>query len=109
MPQLSNHANDRSIDRNLSQEDIDFIVKYGHREKRAGVIFRQLRRKDIPDDKQIQRQYERLIGATVVLCKCNDRIITMYRDERAFKKDQQKKKYNLHKTCCTECPRRNAA
>jgi hypothetical protein len=92
--ELSDHAFERSIGRNVSLEEIDFIVEYGYRERRTGAIFCQLRAKDMPKCKQTNRRYGRLVGTTVVLCGCGQHVITLYRGEKAFKQDRRKAKYD---------------
>lgn len=91
---LSDHAFERSIDRNVSLEEIDFIVEYGYRERRTGAIFCQLRSKNMPKCKMTNRRYGRLVGTTVVLCGCGQHVITLYRGEKAFKQDRRKAKYD---------------
>ena len=102
---LSYHASHRSAQRNVSYEEIKFIAENGQRVHRAGVIFCQLRRKDMPDDLPVNHPYWRLTGTTVVLCKCCQCVITLYRNADAFGKDRQKNKHNLHAhySICPQC------
>ncbi len=92
-PQLSNHAIKRCAQRNLRQDEVQFIIRQATRVRRAGVIFCQLRRRDLPDDILPSHRYQRLIGSTVVLSACGKHILTAYRDDRAFRRDTRKTKY----------------
>lgn len=104
---LSDHALQRAAQRNLSPDEIRFIVDYAHRERRAGVIFCQLHWKDLPMDELPRTQLQRLVGSTVVLCKCGHYAITLYRAGEAFKRDRRKPKYNalkdFQRTRCPHC------
>lgn len=99
---LSHHARQRSAQRNLSDEDIAFVIKNGERLHRTGVIFCQLRQKDVPDATPGNHRYWQLIGTTVVLCRCGDYVVTLYREGKAFQRDCRKTKYGLrlgHPSC----------
>src|SRR5215468_6270895 len=91
---LSEHAIQRSAQRNVSFEEIAFIIENGRLMRNAGVNFRQLREKDLPDTLPRNHGYRRLIGTTVVLCKCGLFVVTLYREEEAFRKDRRKTKYS---------------
>lgn len=88
------HANQRLSQRNLSGADIEFILKYGSKVHRAGAIFHQMRRNCIPDTVPVNDRRRRLTGTTVLTCKCGQFVITAYRNERAFKRDAKKDKYD---------------
>ncbi len=100
---LSNHASTRSAQRNLSDDDIAFIIQNGSRVHRTGVIFCQLRNKDLPRDTPGNHRHRQLVGTTVVLSKCGHYVITLYRNERAFQRDTRKRKYNAV-LYCEACP-----
>lgn len=91
---LSDHARQRSAQRNLSPEDIQFVVRHGERVHRTGVIFCQLREKDVPDKTPGNHRWWQLVGTTVVLCKCGQFVVTLYREKRAFQRDCRKTKYS---------------
>lgn len=92
--ELTHHAEWRAAQRNLSSDEIEFILQNAEWDSNTGVIFCTLRRKDMPTT-PYPPGYERLIGATVVLCKCGRHVITLYRDQKAYKRDRAKTKYNL--------------
>lgn len=91
---LSDHASLRCAQRNLDRDEIQFIVTHGKRIRRTGVIFCQLRRRDLPDDLPPSHRHQRLVGSTVVLSKDGSRVLTVYRNERAFHRDSRKSKYS---------------
>lgn len=92
-PEISEHARVRCAQRNLAEDEIDFIIEHGNRVRRTGVIFCQLRRCDLPDTIDPAHHYNRLVGSTVVLSNCGCYVLTAYRDERAFRRDSRKTKY----------------
>ncbi len=100
---LSEHATQRSAQRNVSLNEILFVVQHGKLVRNAGVNFRQLRAKDWPDNLLGNHPYRRLIGTTVVLCKCGRFVVTLYRENDAFRKDQRKHKY-VSTTQAVTCP-----
>lgn len=105
---LSGHALERSARRNISPGDIDFIVANGHRLRRTGVIFCQLRSSNLPDSIPGNHRFRQLVGTTVVLCRCGRFVVTVYREEKAFQRDARKAKYDarLH-ACFDSCPCRH--
>lgn len=100
---LSSHASQRSAQRNLSDADIAFILQNGSRVHRTGVIFCQLRHKDVPEETPGNHRHRQLVGTTVVLSKCGHYVITVYRDAKAFQRDIRKSKYNNLGQSCALC------
>ena len=102
---MSSHALQRSAQRNISEHDIAFILTYGKRIRNTGVIFCQLRHKDLPDDLPGNHRYRQIVGTTIVLCRCGHYVVTIYREERAFHRDMRKAKYCLkeHYVGCPTC------
>lgn len=102
--QLSNHAALQASRRNFSYEDISFVVEYGHKARRTGVIFFQMRDKDMPDDIPANDPRRRLTGSTIVACHCGKFVITLYKNRKAFKRDCKKVKYNYLDNIPCSCP-----
>jgi hypothetical protein len=94
---LSTHAEIRAAQRNLSPEDITYIIQNGSRMHNAGAVFCQLRQKDIAPDTPGNHRHRQLAGTTVVMCSCGRYVITLYREEKAFHRDSRKQKYCLQK------------
>lgn len=107
--QLSDHANLRSAQRNVSYAEIVFIVEHGKRLRNTGVVFVQLRMKDVPDTLPPNHPYRRLVGSTVVLCGCGQLVITLYREDDAFRKDKRKTKFNGQRHQCDLCAQQHGA
>jgi hypothetical protein len=102
------HADQRAAQRNVSDDDVEFVLRFGHRMRRTGVIYYALREKDLPSDLPGSDPRRRLVGTTVMLCKCGTTVITVYRNQRAFKRDKRKTKYEMNESipvcaCCTAC------
>ncbi|MCB9452608.1 MAG: DUF4258 domain-containing protein [Anaerolineaceae bacterium] len=92
---FSDHAKQRCAQRNLSHDEIQFIIAYGRLERRAGIEFYQLRQKDLPPDLPANDPRHRLVGSTVLLSKNMAQVVTAYRNGRAFRRDRQKSKYDF--------------
>jgi hypothetical protein len=102
---LSHHARQRSAQRNLSLDEIVFVVEHGELLRNTGVIFREMRRKDMPSFIPANHPYQRLVGTTIVMCKCGHYVVTLYRKAEAFHKNRRKTKYSRHEQheCCPYC------
>lgn len=93
---LTHHAYERASQWNLSEEQIAFVVEHGERCYKTGVLFYQMLEKNIPQQLLSDNYYAKLNGATVVVSSQNqDRtvVITVYRNEKAFKEDRKKVEY----------------
>lgn len=82
VPQITQHASRRMAQRNVSDQDIHFILRYGQKLHRAGCIIFFLRQRDIPPDKQADKAFTRLEGTAVVINRRFSRILTVYRNRR---------------------------
>ncbi len=90
------HAVRRQAQRNLSDQDIQFVLEHGRHMRRAGVLHISLGRRDIPSDKVTQKRFSRLEGTTIVVDDTRDEtiVITAYRNRNGFKKIRAKAKYD---------------
>lgn len=95
------HALNRRAQRNLSHDDIAFVLRYGRRYHCAGVLHVCLGRRDIPGDRELMRRYGRLEGTTLVLKPTCDGLVlvTAYRNRRSFKHVRAKRKYEWRAGC----------
>lgn len=102
------HADQRRRERGFTQDEIDFILANARRERRTGVIFCQMRDKDMPK-MAANDPFQRLRGVTVILCACENYVLTIYKNPQAFKKDRCKAKYNAYagESCCPVCKAQN--
>lgn len=97
MVTLTNHAQLRAAQWNLSLADIEIVVRYGRRQYNTGVLFCFLGQNCIPHDYQSHQRYQQLVGTTVLLCsKCGLKVITLYRNKDALAKDKRKLRYDAH-------------
>lgn len=94
MLELTDHAHLRAAQRNLSKEQIEFICQRGERLRKAGAIFYRLRKKDVPKGLRRDDKYAKAIGSTVVVSKEGHSVVTVYRNQKAFKRDRSKKKHS---------------
>ena len=91
------HVTRRMAQRRLNEHEIEYVMLYGTRYRRAGVLHFYLRKKDIPSADRRFDQYSRLEGTVVLLDSRNGvAIITAYRNRRpeALKAIRRKTKYN---------------
>jgi hypothetical protein len=93
----TNHAVQRQAQRNLSDADVWFVLEHGRRIYGAGVLHVFLGQRDIPDDKETQRQFRRLEGTVLVMNQDDEDdtlvLITAYRNRRGLKQIRSKAKY----------------
>jgi hypothetical protein len=88
------HAEQRMAQRNLSDESIRFVLQYGQRYYKEGIIQVFLGTRDIPND--FRKQYGRLEG-TVVLVSPSSTIITVYRNRKGGVQNIRRKKKQARK------------
>ncbi len=90
---LTQHAQLRMSQRNVSREDVLLVLQHGKVEYRAGTVLYFMSKRRIPAG---IAHAERLEGIAV-LCK-GKRIITVYRNrKRALKNHRRKSKYDMYK------------
>lgn len=78
---LTDHALWRMAQRNISLEDVLFVLDHGQKLYRAGALFFYLRKCDIPQ--KARRQFGRLEGTTVVLSREAPLVLTVYRNRQS--------------------------
>jgi hypothetical protein len=88
----------------MSDEDIRFVLTHGEYEPRAGVLFCQLHRKNVPEDTPGNHRHWQLVGTTIVLCTCGVYVVTLYRQAKAFRRDKRKTRYNRNEGQLETCP-----
>lgn len=91
----TDHAEQRMAQRNLSFDDVMFVLKYGKCYHRAGAMFFYLRGKDIPQRRQRDKRISKLEGATVILSRDAPAILTVYRNrDNGLRHIKRKAKYS---------------
>ena len=93
------HALQRQSRRNLSNDDIDFVVAHGRYIHCAGALHIFLGKRDIPADRETARRYSHLEGTVLILdaTEAAPVLITAYRNRRGLKDIRTKRKYE-HRT-----------
>jgi hypothetical protein len=94
---LSRHAQLRSSHRNLSNDDISLVLKFGQKVYRIGACFYFLGRRNLPESLRANNHYAKLVG-TVLIVSQEGTIITLYRDPTALKKIRKKPKHRTRST-----------
>lgn len=94
---LTDHAEQRMAQRNLSWDDIHIVLMCGQRFHKAGAIFIYLRSRDIPDELQADNRFARLEGTTVVVSRDEmGQILTVYRNRQGGAGHIRRKKNRDH-------------
>jgi hypothetical protein len=81
--EITNHAQLRMSQRNLTANEIEFVTTHGTLHMAADAVFFYLRRKDIPKEMRRQSVYSRLVGTTVVVGQDLVEVITVYRNRKS--------------------------
>jgi hypothetical protein len=93
--QFTNHAITRMAQRNLSEQDIFYVLQNGQRCRCAGMLHCFLGKRNIPACDLSDSRYARLEGTTVLIdSKLGKQIITVYRNKAALKRISHKSKYH---------------
>ena len=96
MLELNVHALLRSAQRNVSDAEMQYVVKHGERFRKAGALIYYLRRCDVPDEDQNDDEWMRLVGTAIILSKDGRRVITIWRNRRSgLRHIKRKPKYSV--------------
>lgn len=94
MKSMTAHAIKRASQRNISPEDIEYVLQYGSKIHNAGACFYYLGGKDIPAEDRQEDEITRLEGTILVLDPEQSSIVTIYRNrERGLKEIRKKQDY----------------
>lgn len=93
--QLTHHARTRQAQRNVSDEDIAFVLEYGRGIRSGGARHVFLGRRDMPKEAELCRRYAHLEGVVLVLDDTGDApvLLTVYRNRSGLKAIRTKAKY----------------
>jgi hypothetical protein len=91
------HALTRQARRNLSDEDIEFVVARGRYIYCGGALHIFLRRRDIPKDMLADDHFARLEGTVLIINvqRATPVLITVYRNRNSLKQIRSKAKYDV--------------
>ena len=95
---FSDHAIDRMARRDLTEEDIEYVLWYGRKVYCGGALHIFLGSRDMPKGDKRYGQLARLEGTTIVLDSQSGRtVITVYRNRRALRGIRRKSKRLIQK------------
>lgn len=86
---LTGHARQRAAQRNLSEDDIRYVVAYGHVRHAAGARIFYLRKVDIPTGDLPVR--DRIEGTAVVMATDRPVVLTVWRNRQTGAKHIRQK------------------
>lgn len=87
---FSDHCRERMAQRNVSEEDVRYIVSRGAWEYRTGVLCFTLPRRSIPEE---ERSLRSSLESLVILVH-DGYVITVYRNKRPMRHVRRKAKYH---------------
>jgi len=79
---LAAHARLRLAQRNLSPEQVDYVLEHGVEMQRTGVTFYVLRERDVPLGHRRHDRYAKLAGTVLIVAR-GGTVITAYRHQDA--------------------------
>jgi hypothetical protein len=95
---VTDHARTRQAQRNLSDEEVAFVLDHGQYVRSGGALHVFLGRRDMPGDRDSCRRYQHLEGAVLVVNDTGDVpvLITVYRNRRGLREIRRKAKYRFN-------------
>ena len=89
---ISHHAKLRLAQRNLSIDDVEYVLAYGQAHQAASATIVHLGRRDIPTRHQRESNLRRLEGTVLVLQGTHrEQLVTVYRNRRRGSRDIKRK------------------
>ncbi len=88
---FSDHSTIRAAQRNLSLEEIAYVIEFGKRFHKSGAVIYYLRRRDIPIDDAGKDDICRLVGTAVILAPDEETLLTVWRNRRSGLKNIRRK------------------
>lgn len=86
---ISRHARHRASQRGLTEDELSFVLYFGRRLHRTGIMFVFLGQRDIPE--RYRRSHGYLTGATLLMAQ-DGTVITAYKNPEALKVIKKKSK-----------------
>ncbi|HVO41015.1 MAG TPA: DUF4258 domain-containing protein [Aggregatilineales bacterium] len=87
------HALERMAQRNLSHQDIGYVIQYGRKIHNAGALNYFLGFRDIPLADRADQRVAQLVGTLVLVDVKQGEILTVYRNNDGGKGQRKKAKY----------------
>jgi hypothetical protein len=93
---VTHHATHRQARRNVSNDDIAFVLANGQQIYCAGAMHVFLGRRDLPGERELYQRYARLEGTVLVLHDYGSHLvlITVYRDRQGLRSIKAKAPYD---------------
>ena len=94
-PRFTDHADLRCSQRNVTRDEALYIIRHGQKRHRTGIRYYILRWCDVPGEDRADQRIAQLIGTSVLTDMVGgaEVVITIRRNEDAWKKDRRKSKY----------------
>jgi len=94
---FTDHSTVRAAQRNLSGEEVYYVMHYGKQFHKAGALICFLRRRDIPEWDQCNDRLIKLVGTAVILTKDGRTVITVWRNRKqGLKKIKRKPEFDRY-------------
>ncbi|MFO7166886.1 MAG: DUF4258 domain-containing protein [Chloroflexota bacterium] len=92
---LTHHARTRQAQRNVSDDDVAFVLDHGRGIRSGGALHVFLGRRDMPKEPELYRRYAHLEGVVLVLDDTGDApvLLTVYRNRGGLKAIRAKAKH----------------
>lgn len=94
--QLSRHAKHREAQSNLCSHDLDLVRRYGILERRTGVRFYFVRKREVERYRLAEPRLAKLHGLVMIVSNDDGTVITVYRNRRALHGIRRKSKIRWH-------------
>lgn len=92
VPRFTAHSNWRLAQCNMQRRDIGLVLKYGVLERRTGVRFYFIRKKDVERYRKVEPRLVKLHDAVVIVSSDDSWVVTMYRNKKALRTIRRKLK-----------------
>ena len=90
---LSSHAITRTAQRNIKNNDIEYVLENGQRVYTGGALHVFLGKKDIPKEDHKRNRAHQLVGTIVLMDAKSGAVITVYRNRKGLPAIRKKSKY----------------
>jgi hypothetical protein len=94
---LGPHALERMAQRNLSNRDLLYVIRYGRENRNAGALHIFLAAQDVPARDRANQRVAQLVGTNVLIDEEYCEILTVYRNREGNKHHRKKEKYHRHR------------
>ena len=86
----SKHAQKRSFQRRISENDIAFVLRFGTKIHNGGALFVFLGQRNIPDKYKSDSRIRRLEGTILIMTPDESCLITVYKNKKGIREIKKK-------------------